>query len=143
MLGDGERLQQVVWHLLSNAIKFSRHDGAGRIDVSARRDAELVRLTVRDNGRGIDAEHLPHVFERFRQLDQSTTRTHSGLGLGLAIVRHIVEAHGGRVVAESAGAGRGATLIIELPVGVDAPVEGVVQPAPSAAMARTMSGFMR
>jgi PAS domain S-box-containing protein len=143
LMGDGERLQQVVWHLLSNSIKFSGHDDAGRVQVSARRDGDLVRLTVRDNGRGIDAEHLPHVFERFRQLDQSTTRTHSGLGLGLAIVRHIVEAHGGRVVAESAGAGMGATMTVELPVGLDPAVEGAVQPLPSAAMARTMSGFMR
>jgi PAS domain S-box-containing protein len=152
LLADGERLQQVVWHLLSNAIKFTQDDGSGRVAIRARRDGHLVRITVRDNGCGIDAEHLPHVFERFRQLDQSTTRSHSGLGLGLAIVRHVVEAHGGHVVAESAGEGRGATMSVELPAVLELPleraariepVEAVAQPAPSPAMAPAMNGSMR
>lgn len=115
VMGDAERLRQVVWNLLSNAIKFSRDDGTGRVDVIATCQDDAVRLTVSDNGSGIEAEHLPYVFDRFRQFDHPTARTHSGLGLGLAIVRHIVEAHGGSVVADSAGPGRGANFTIDLP----------------------------
>ena len=110
--GDGGRLQQVIWNLLSNAVKFS--PTGGQIDVVADTDGEHVKVTVRDNGKGIRPEFLPYVFDRFRQEDGSTTRTHGGLGLGLAIVRHIVELHGGSVRAVSDGEGRGAAFEITL-----------------------------
>jgi signal transduction histidine kinase/integral membrane sensor domain MASE1 len=113
--GDGKRLQQVVWNLLVNAVKFSESGGAVVVEV---RDGPegMIQIVVRDAGAGIDAEFLPHVFERFRQADTSTHREHGGLGLGLAIVRHLIELHGGSVRADSAGVGRGSTFTIELPV---------------------------
>jgi len=114
VVGDADRLQQVVWNLLSNAVKFTPTDGA--VALSLERDGSGLRLIVRDTGSGIAAEHLPFVFERFRQVDSSTTRKYGGLGLGLAIVRHLVELHGGSVSAESAGLGQGATFTVELPV---------------------------
>jgi signal transduction histidine kinase/ActR/RegA family two-component response regulator len=112
--GDPVRLQQVVWNLLANAIKFTPRGGVVR--VSLRRVDSHVEILVSDNGVGIGPEFLPHVFERFRQADMSTTRHHGGLGLGLSIVRHLVELHGGTVEAESAGEGRGATFVVRLPV---------------------------
>lgn len=112
--GDANRLQQVIWNLVSNATKFG-HRG-GRIDVRLRRAGHTAQLTVADDGSGIEPEFLPHVFERFRQADASLTRAHGGLGLGLAIVRHLVELHGGTVRAESAGTDRGTTFRIELPL---------------------------
>ena len=112
--GDGDRLQQVVWNLLSNAIKFTPR--GGRVDVQLARANAHVELQVRDSGQGIKPEFLPHVFERFRQADSSSTRAHGGLGLGLAIVRHLVELHGGTVEARSEGESRGATFIVHLPV---------------------------
>jgi PAS domain S-box-containing protein len=112
--GDTNRLQQVIWNLVSNAIKFGRR--GGRIDVRLQRVEGLARLTVSDDGAGIEREFLPHVFERFRQADATLTRTHGGLGLGLAIVRHLVELHGGTARAESEGAGHGATFTVELPL---------------------------
>jgi PAS domain S-box-containing protein len=115
IVGDPGRLQQVVWNLLSNAIKFT--PSRGRIDLRLERAGTHARLRVRDTGRGISRELLPHIFDRFRQDDG--TRRHGGLGLGLAIVRHIVELHEGRVWAESDGEGRGATLVVELPLPVD------------------------
>jgi len=112
--GDADRLQQVVWNLLSNAIKFTPR--GGRVDVRlAGRDGH-AEVVVSDTGRGIPAEFLPHVFERFRQADGAITREHGGLGLGLSIVRHLVELHGGRVRAESEGPGRGATFTVSLPL---------------------------
>ena len=113
-VGDGERLQQVVWNLLSNAVKFTPR--GGRVTVRAERQASHVTIEVRDTGVGIPAEFLPHVFERFTQADSSTTRRYGGLGLGLAIVRHIVELHGGTVAVESAGEGGGSRFAITLPV---------------------------
>jgi CheY-like chemotaxis protein/two-component sensor histidine kinase len=122
--GDPDRLQQVVWNLLSNAIKFTPK--GGRVGVRLARHGSDVRIKVSDTGQGIPAEFLPHVFERFRQADGSTTRAHGGLGLGLAVVRHLVEQHGGTVSAESAGAQRGATFTVNLPLtAVSAPPEKV------------------
>jgi CheY-like chemotaxis protein len=121
--GDPERLRQVAWNLLSNAIKFTPE--GGRVDVSlSRPDDGHVQLRVCDTGKGIDPRFLPHVFERFRQADSSSTRAHGGLGLGLAIVRHLVELHGGTVHAESAGVDMGATFTVRLPLApqrLDAP----------------------
>ena len=112
--GDGGRLQQVVWNLLSNAIKFTPEGGGVEIRVGlADGRAEIV---VSDTGRGIRPDFLPFVFERFRQADSATTRTHGGLGIGLAIVRQLVELHGGTVRAESPGEGQGATFTVSLPI---------------------------
>jgi signal transduction histidine kinase len=113
--GDAGRLQQVVWNLLANAVKFTR--SGGRVEVRLEPDGADVAIRVKDTGEGIAPELLPHLFERFRQGDGSATRAHGGLGMGLAIVRHVVEAHGGTVAAESAGAGRGSTFTVRLPVG--------------------------
>jgi signal transduction histidine kinase len=106
-------LQQVVWNLLTNAIKFTPM--GGRVDIRLERTDSVVRLTVSDTGKGIRPELLPFVFDRFRQGETSTGRQHGGLGLGLAIVRHIVELHGGVVRAESAGENCGATFAVDLP----------------------------
>jgi signal transduction histidine kinase/CheY-like chemotaxis protein len=113
VLGDQNRLQQVVWNLLSNAVKFTPQ--GGRVEVLLRSVDSQVEVVVRDTGMGIRAEFLPHVFDRFRQADGSTTREFGGLGLGLAIVRHLVELHGGKVQAESDGEDKGATFTIRLP----------------------------
>jgi PAS domain S-box-containing protein len=112
--GDANRLQQVVWNLLSNAIKFTPNNG--RVEVRLARFGTNARLTVSDTGQGISKAFLPYVFDRFRQADSTTTRKHSGLGLGLAIVRHLVTLHGGVVRAESNGEGQGATFAITLPL---------------------------
>ena len=112
--GDGHRLQQVAWNLLSNAIKFTPR--GGRVDVWLCTSGEDVELTVSDTGAGIKPDFLPHVFDRLRQADASTTRRHGGLGLGLAIVRHLVELHGGTVAARSGGEGKGATFTVRLPL---------------------------
>ncbi|HUO83539.1 MAG TPA: ATP-binding protein, partial [Thermoanaerobaculia bacterium] len=111
--GDADRLQQVVWNLLANAIKFS--PAGATVEVSLEETAAAVRLQVRDNGRGIEPHLLPHVFDRFRQGDSSSSRVSGGLGLGLSIVRHLVELHGGEVSVESEGEGRGTTFTILLP----------------------------
>lgn len=112
--GDPARLQQVIWNLLSNAIKFTPR--GGRVQVRLERINSHIEIAVSDTGIGIKPEFLPHVFERFRQADQKTTRRHGGLGLGLAIARHLVELHGGTVEAESHGEGHGATFVVKLPV---------------------------
>jgi PAS domain S-box-containing protein len=114
VIGDPDRLQQIVWNLLSNAVKFT--DRGGRVQVRVQRIDSQVELTVADNGRGIEPQLLPFVFERFRQGDSSTTREHGGLGLGLAIVRHLTELHGGVVKAHSEGVGKGAEFVVRLPV---------------------------
>jgi PAS domain S-box-containing protein len=125
VLGDPDRLQQVVWNLLSNAIKFTPDRGAVR--VALQRSAASAVLRVSDNGAGIAAEFLPFVFDRFRQADASSTRLQGGLGLGLAIARHLAEVHGGTLIADSAGTGEGALFTLTLPL---APAAEAAAPAP-------------
>src|SRR4029453_866378 len=122
--GDAHRLRQVIWNLLSNATKFTPEGGS--ITVRVAYHESRVELEVIDTGEGIDPAFLPYVFDRFRQGDSSSTRRHGGLGLGLSLVRHLVEAHGGTVAAASAGKGRGATITVRLPA-------RVVEPALAAA----------
>jgi PAS domain S-box-containing protein len=122
--GDPERLQQVLWNVLSNAVKFTPR--GGRVQVRLERVNSHAEITVSDTGAGIPAEFLPHVFERFRQADAGINRERGGLGLGLAITRHLVELQGGRIAAESDGPGKGATFRIELPLRIAqtaAPIE--------------------
>jgi signal transduction histidine kinase/DNA-binding response OmpR family regulator len=114
VLGDASRIQQIVWNLLSNAVKFTPR--GGRIQVAVERHDSHVKINVRDTGQGISREFLPYVFERFLQADASSARQYGGLGLGLAIVRHLTELHGGTVSASSAGEGRGATFTVTLPL---------------------------
>lgn len=114
ILGDANRLQQVVWNLLSNAVKFTPK--GGRVEVRLESINSHAQIRVSDTGQGINPDFLPYVFDRFRQADRSITRSHGGLGLGLAIVRHLVELHGGTVQAESLGLGNGATFIVNLPI---------------------------
>jgi PAS domain S-box-containing protein len=114
VIGDPDRLQQVVWNLLSNAVKFTPPHG--RVDLAVEVTGGAVQISVSDTGAGIDPAFLPHVFERFRQADSSTTRNHGGLGLGLAIVRHLVDLHGGTVSVESDGPGRGSRFVVTLPL---------------------------
>jgi CheY-like chemotaxis protein len=111
---DPERLQQVVWNLLSNAIKFTPEKG--QITIELESGESETKVIVSDTGKGISPEFLHFVFDRFRQADGSTTRTHGGLGLGLAIVRHIIELHGGTVEVRSEGEGQGTTFTVRLPV---------------------------
>lgn len=132
--GDTARLGQVAWNLLSNAIKFT--PAGGRVDVAVRPAGDRVELAVRDTGAGIDPGFLPHVFDRFRQADPSITRAHGGLGLGLSIVRQLVEAHGGSVRADSPGKGHGATFTVTLPLQHGAVPEPARDGEPSAPPAR-------
>ena len=135
VMGDPQRIQQVVWNLLSNSIKFTPRGGT--IDVVLRRTGSQVEIRISDSGIGIRPEFLPHVFERFRQADSSTTRRHGGLGLGLSIVKHLVELHGGSVVAESAGEGRGAAFSVLLPI--RAVRDDDAHPVAQSAMGRDLS----
>lgn len=114
LVGDPERLRQIAWNLLSNAIKFTPPNG--KVDVAVRRELDSIVLEVRDTGAGIEPDLLPYVFDRFRQADSTTTRRHGGLGLGLSIVRHLVELHGGQVAVKSEGRGKGSTFIARFPV---------------------------
>jgi PAS domain S-box-containing protein len=123
VLGDPDRLRQVMWNLLSNAVKFT--SGGGRVDVELTIDGPAARIVVTDTGQGIAPEFLPVVFERFRQADTTSTRRHGGLGLGLAIVRELVELHGGRVGVDSPGEDQGATFTVWIPL---APLEHRVEP---------------
>ena len=116
VIGDEKRLRQIIDNLVSNAVKFT--PSGGRIDITLERADSAARVTVSDTGQGIAPEFLPHVFDRFRQADSSTTRSHGGLGLGLSIVRHLVELHHGTVRAASPGLGKGATFTVELPLDV-------------------------
>ncbi|MCL1468852.1 ATP-binding protein [Argonema galeatum] len=120
--GDASRLQQIVWNLVGNAIKFTPPGGCVEVELSLVESAELstqksyAQIQVRDTGKGIGGDFLPHVFEYFRQADGSINRRHGGLGLGLAIARHLVEMHGGTIYAESEGEGKGATFTVQLPL---------------------------
>lgn len=138
VLGDPNRLQQVVWNLLSNAIKFTPKGGKVQLFLQATGDqAEIV---VSDTGQGIKAEFLPYVFDRLRQQDASSTRRHGGLGLGLAIVRHLVELHGGSVAAESRGENKGATFSVRIPLADPRRLAG--RESASRAMARSQDGAL-
>jgi len=112
--GDFDRIQQAVWNLMSNSVKFT--EPGGRVDVQIARSGDMAELTVRDTGQGIPREFLPYLFDRFRQADASASRRHGGLGLGLALVRHIVELHGGTVSASSSGTNRGSAFVVRLPI---------------------------
>ncbi|MEP6593842.1 MAG: HAMP domain-containing sensor histidine kinase, partial [Acidobacteriota bacterium] len=112
--GDAQRLQQVFWNLIANAVKFTATGGVVSFVLAAA--PGVIRITVSDNGAGIPSEVLPYIFDRFTQGDSSSTRTQPGLGLGLAIVRYLVELHGGTVTAQSAGSGAGATFRVSLPL---------------------------
>jgi len=127
--GDPDRLQQVVWNLLSNAVKFT--PTGGRVQIQLQRVDSHVEILVSDTGEGIAADLLPHVFDRFRQGDSSSTRKHGGLGLGLTLVRSLVELHGGRVFAESSGEGLGATFVVRLPLMLANIPDRPVEPGPS------------
>jgi Signal transduction histidine kinase len=113
VLGDSTRLQQVVWNLLTNAVKFTQE--GGRVELRMEGAADHIRIAVSDTGKGIEPEFLPFVFDRFRQADSSSGRRYGGLGLGLSLVKHLVELHGGTITAASEGAGRGTTFTITLP----------------------------
>jgi CheY-like chemotaxis protein/anti-sigma regulatory factor (Ser/Thr protein kinase) len=113
VLGDPTRLQQIVWNLLTNAVKFTPE--GGRVELRMEGDADNVRITVSDTGKGIEPEFLPFVFDHFRQADPSSARRHGGLGLGLSLVKHLVELHGGTIAATSEGKGRGAAFTVTLP----------------------------
>jgi signal transduction histidine kinase/ActR/RegA family two-component response regulator len=126
VMGDQDRLQQVIWNLLSNALKFT--EAGGSIDVRLALNGRFARIVVADSGHGISPEFLPHVFERFRQADASSSRRHGGLGVGLALVHDLIVLHGGSVLAQSEGEGKGATFTIDLPTvaaqEIDANIEG-------------------
>jgi PAS domain S-box-containing protein len=138
--GDPDRMQQIFWNLLSNAVKFTPK--GGRIQVRLQRINSHVEVAVSDTGRGVDAKLLPFIFERFRQGDSSTTREYGGLGLGLAIVRHLVELHGGVVNAYSEGPGKGSEFIIQLPtmVSARAPEPAEERVHPSAGVSVSLAG---
>ena len=141
VIADPHRLQQVFWNLLSNAIKFTPRGGSVQVRAAQRDD--VMRVTVQDDGEGIEPAFLPHVFDRFRQADSSITRRHEGLGLGLAIVKHLVELHGGGVAVHSDGAGRGTLFTVDLPLRrvagpTPAPARDVAGEAPRALPLRAM-----
>ena len=137
--GDPERLQQVVWNLVSNAIKFTPKKG--RVQVHLERINSQIEITVSDTGQGIAPEFLPYVFERFRQADGSSTRAQGGLGLGLAIVRHLVQLHGGSVSVHSPGPGQGASFTVKLPLtNISKKARGKDEVHPSASRGRAVDG---
>jgi signal transduction histidine kinase len=136
--GDPARLQQVIWNLLTNAIKFTPKEG--KIHVMLERINSHVELSVVDTGEGISPAFLPHLFERFSQSDASTTRKHGGLGLGLSIVKNLVELHGGSIRAQSAGEGRGATFVLHIPIRVTKAGRDTLDPAPQSSGSSFHSG---
>jgi CheY-like chemotaxis protein len=133
---DPARLQQVLWNVLSNAVKFT--PAGGSITVEFGRFKNNVRFSITDSGEGIEANFLPHVFDRFSQADTSTTRKHGGLGLGLSIVRHIVELHGGKATVYSEGKDKGSTFILDFPVGAMRPIASAQE---AKAHERALSGL--
>ncbi|YAF95798.1 MAG: ATP-binding protein [Nodularia sp. CChRGM 3473] len=133
VMGDSARLQQVVWNLLSNAVKFTPK--GGKVEVRVKQADGYAQIVVSDTGKGISAEFLPYVFDYFRQADSSSTRTFGGLGLGLAIVRNIVEIHGGTVKAESSGEAQGATFTVQLPLSQNESLSKTNEQNPSALLA--------
>lgn len=140
---DGRRFQQILWNLLHNAVKFT--PSGGRVTVTATSDDGCMRIVVEDTGQGISPDFLPHVFERFRQADQSTTRGAWGLGLGLSIAKHLVELHGGEIVAASEGLGMGSVFVVRLPLNSggergSAGLDGAAVPASDPAAARPDAG---
>jgi PAS domain S-box-containing protein len=140
--GDAARLQQVIWNLLSNSIKFTPPGGSVKVKID--RVDSMAQMTVTDTGDGISADFLPYVFDRFKQADGSTTRKHGGLGLGLAIARHLIEMHGGTIVADSPGEGSGATFKIRLPLAstsTSAPVTQASGASPSATLLEVATAF--
>jgi signal transduction histidine kinase/CheY-like chemotaxis protein len=146
LLGDANRLQQVVWNLLSNALKFTPKDG--RVEIRLERVNSYAEITVSDTGPGISSEFLPFVFDRFRQHDSTTTRSYGGLGLGLAIVRQLVELHGGTVTVVSPGIGQGTTftvtlpaMIIPLPPSAPEPLNSIVETKPRVEASPTLEGL--
>jgi CheY-like chemotaxis protein len=126
VFGDANRLQQVIWNLLANAVKFTSE--GGRVEARLSRTEGHIEITVTDTGLGIEPQFLPYVFDRFRQADSTSTRKYSGLGLGLAIVRHVVEMHGGSVAASSPGKGQGATFTVRFPMASDALLQSEKRP---------------
>ena len=128
IVADSRRLQQVMWNLVHNAIKFSTNQG--RVEIHVQRTREGLQIVVKDNGQGISPSFLPHVFERFRQQDGSSTRAAFGLGLGLSIAKHIVELHGGHIVAHSGGEGQGATFMVRIPAVPRPATAGVIADTP-------------
>ncbi|GBO56699.1 two-component hybrid sensor and regulator [Pseudanabaena sp. lw0831] len=140
--GDLDRLQQVLWNLLTNAVKFTPKNG--QVQIRLQRVDSYVEVTVSDTGQGISPEFLPYVFDRLQQADSKTTRVHGGLGLGLAIVRHLIELHGGKVYADSAGEGLGATFTINLPIMIFRPdSEHREQVHPTSSEATSLSDAIR
>jgi signal transduction histidine kinase/ActR/RegA family two-component response regulator len=140
--GDPARLQQVIWNLLMNAVKFTPK--GGRVQLHLQRINSHVEIIVSDTGQGIDASVLPFIFDRFRQADSSSTRAHKGLGLGLALVKHLVELHGGTVAAQSAGEGKGATFVVKLPITIATVAEGLqIRVHPTTRVFESMAGGVR
>jgi len=139
VIADPTRLQQVLWNLLTNAVKFTPK--GGRVEVKADRTDSHIEVCVVDTGEGIDPAFLPHVFEPFRQAENPNTRIHGGLGLGLSIVRYIVEAHGGSVSAESAGRGHGASFKVTLPIA--AVIPAATQPPATLRIGRSIDNRLR
>jgi PAS domain S-box-containing protein len=136
--GDAARLRQIVWNLLSNAIKFTPEGGF--VELRVEQSGERVRIIVSDTGKGIQPEFLPYIFDRFRQADGSSSRRHSGLGLGLALVKHLVELHGGEITAASEGAGRGSIFTVTLPLAMQ---DVTTATAPSALTAFAAPGEVK
>ena len=140
VLADSGRMQQVMWNLVSNALKFT--PGGGLVEVGLWRAGEQMAIRVRDNGPGIHPDFLPHVFDRFRQADTSTTRQHGGLGLGLSIVRQLVELHGGTVAVDSAGEGQGASFTVHLPLQPALPGWGLAPALPGGELDMTAAAAL-
>jgi signal transduction histidine kinase/ActR/RegA family two-component response regulator len=137
--GDADRLSQIIWNLLSNAVKFT--DPGGTVTIALNAEAGQVWLVIADTGQGIDAAFLPHVFERFKQADSSTSRRHGGLGLGLALVRELVELHGGTVHVASPGPGQGTTFTVVLPARLEVAAAAALPPSAVSDTEKTLFGI--